>query len=159
MPNHCHNRVTFYSANTDAVAKLKQIFEDENCFTQIIPEPDWLNTPLMSSDMPKYDWDKPKGKVGELPQYVEDPWRRLVFKSTGQADDRWYDWRLKHWDTKWDCYDLGMSDHDLPHGFEVQFNTAWAPPQGICTAIREQYPDIDIQWFYDEPGEGIAGYL
>ena len=49
MPNHCHNRVTFYSANTEAVAKLKQIFEDESCFTQIIPEPDWANTPLMSS--------------------------------------------------------------------------------------------------------------
>ena len=32
MPNHCHNRVTFYSANTDAVAKLKQIFTDENKF-------------------------------------------------------------------------------------------------------------------------------
>ncbi len=30
MPNHCHNRVTFYSANTEAVAKLKQIFEDES---------------------------------------------------------------------------------------------------------------------------------
>ena len=51
MPNHCHNRVTFYSANTEAVAKLKQIFEDENCFGQIIPEPDWRNTPLMSSDV------------------------------------------------------------------------------------------------------------
>ena len=71
MPNHCHNRVTFYSANTDAVAKLKQIFEDENCFTQIIPEPDWVNTPLMSSDVKRYSF-KPKGKVGELPQYVED---------------------------------------------------------------------------------------
>ena len=32
MPNHCHNRVTFYSANTDTVAKLKQIFTDENKF-------------------------------------------------------------------------------------------------------------------------------
>ena len=94
MPNHCHNRVTVYSANTHDVAKIKQIFEDEDCFGQIIPEPDWHNTPLMSSDMPKYDWDKPKGKVGELPQYVEDPWRRLVFKSTDQADDRWYDWRV-----------------------------------------------------------------
>ena len=80
MPNHCHNRVTVYSANTHDVAKIRQMFEDENVFTQIIPEPDWLNTPLMSSDMPKYDWDKPKGKVGELPQDVEDPWRRLVFK-------------------------------------------------------------------------------
>ena len=112
MPNHCHNRVTIYGSGNDTdetraqIAKLKQIFEDESCFGQIIPEPDWLNTPLMSSDMPKYDWDKPKGKVGELPQYVEDPWRRLVFKSTGQADDRWYDWRVQNWDTKWDCYCL-----------------------------------------------------
>ena len=99
MPNHCHNRVTFYSANTEDVAKLKKIFEDENTFTQIIPEPDWANTPLMSSDVQKYSWDKPKGKVGELPQYVEDPWKRLVFKSSGQSDDRWYDWR---------CYNLSL---------------------------------------------------
>ena len=48
MPNHCYNRVTFYSDNTEDVAKLKKIFEDENCFGQIIPEPDWANTPLMT---------------------------------------------------------------------------------------------------------------
>ena len=59
MPNHCHNRVTFYAAGTseesaDQIAKLKKIFEDENVFTQIIPEPDWLNTPLMSSDVRRY---------------------------------------------------------------------------------------------------------
>ena len=118
MPNHCHNRVTFYSGGNDTdetraqIAKLKQIFEDESTFGQIIPEPDWPNTPLMSSDMPKYDWDKPKGKVGELPQYVEDPWRRLVFKSSGQSDDRWYDWRVQNWDTKWDCYDVVVTDDD-----------------------------------------------
>ena len=134
MPNHCHNRVTFYSANTEAVAKLKQIFEDEECFTQIIPEPDWQNTPLMSSDMPKYDWDKPKGKVGELPQYVEDPWRRLVFKSTGQSDDRWYDWRVQNWDTKWDCYDVVVTDDD-PESVEIEFNTAWSPPEAICLSL------------------------
>ena len=74
MPNHCHNRVTFYSANTDAVAKLKQIFTDENCFTQIIPEPDWENTPLMSKDVKEYSFSEPKGKVGELPQYVDSPY-------------------------------------------------------------------------------------
>ena len=159
MPNHCHNRVTVYSANTHDVAKIKQMFEDENCFTQIIPEPDWENTPLMSSDMPKYDWDKPKGKVGELPQYVEDPWRRLVFKSTGQADDRWYDWRLINWDTKWDAYDVESHDFDDPDEYEVTFNTAWSPPEAICNELREQYPDLAISWFYDEPGCEIAGYL
>ena len=158
MPNHCHNRVTFYSANTEDVAKLKKIFEDENTFGQIIPEPDWANTPLMSSDEPKYDWDTPKGKVGELPQYVEDYAKRLVFKSTGHADDRWYDWRVNNWDTKWDCYDVEITDDD-PECLEVEFNTAWSPPEAICHALREQYPDVCISWFYDEPGCEIAGYL
>ena len=54
MPNHRHNRVTVYAPTMGAearshVAKIKQIFEDENCFGQIIPEPDWANTPLLSS--------------------------------------------------------------------------------------------------------------
>ena len=165
MPNHCHNRVTFYPAgdNTDKAIEdinaIKQMFEDENCFTQIIPEPDWANTPLMSSDMPKYEWDKAKGKVGELPQYVEDPWRRLVFKSTDMSDDRWYDWRVQNWDTKWDAYDVqvdgGYDDDELT----IEFNTAWSPPEAICSALREKYPEATVSWFYDEPGCEIAGYL
>ena len=165
MPNHCHNRVTIYGSGNDTdetraqFAKLKGIFEDEKVFGQIIPEPDWLNTPLMSSDMPKYSWDKAKGKVGELPMNVQGDYgisRR--FQSTGIADDRWYDWRLQNWDTKWDAYDVVVTDDD-PECTEVEFNTAWSPPEAICSALREQYPDVSISWFYDEPGCEIAGYL
>ena len=158
MPNHCHNRVTFYPAGEDTekaiedIKAIKQMFEDENCFGQIIPEPDWLNTPLMSSDMPKYDWDVPLGKVGELPQPDG------MFKSTDVRDDRWYDWRLANWDTKWDAYDVNVVDDD-PECTEIEFNTAWSPPEAICSAIREQYPDVSVSWFYDEPGVEIAGYL
>ena len=161
MPNHCHNRVTF-SRHSDSsvvpeqIEEIKKIFEDENTFTQIIPEPDWANTPLMSSDVKGIIYDR--GKVGELPQYVEDPWRRLVFKSTDHADDRWYDWRVNHWGTKWDAYDVVVTDDD-PESVEIEFNTAWSPPEAICSAIREQYPDVSISWFYDEPGCEIAGYL
>ena len=164
MPNHCHNRVTIYGSGNDTeetraqIAKLKQIFEDEDCFTQIIPEPDWENTPLMSRDMPRFGGDTAKGSLGELPQWVEDPWKRLVFKSTGYSDDRWYDWRLQNWDTKWDCYDVVVTDDD-PDQLEVEFNTAWSPPEAICNEIREQYPDLAVSWFYDEPGCEIAGYL
>ena len=68
MPNHCYNRVTFYSDNTDDVAKIKQIFEDENTFTQIIPGPDWPNMPLLTSDT---HYGTKYGNDGELPQYVE----------------------------------------------------------------------------------------
>ncbi len=157
MPNHCYNRVTFYSSNEEEVAKLKKIFEDENCFGQIIPEPDWANTPLTSSDVQGIVYDR--GKVGELPvitkQTYGDSYR---FKSTNQVDDRWYDWRLAHWDTKWDAYDVEILDDD-PENLEIGFNTAWSPPEAICNKIREDYPDVSVQWFYDEPGCEIAGYL
>ena len=54
---------------------------------------------------------------------------------------------------------MEIDDTDMPHGFEVQFETAWSPPEEVCNAIREQYDDLSISWFYDEPGCEIAGYL
>ena len=156
MPNHCHNRVTIYGSGNDTeetreqIAKLKEIFEGESIFTQIIPEPDWANTPLMSSDVTKYGQDR--GKLGELP--MPDG----TFQSTDRRDDRWYDWRLQNWDTKWDAYDVHITDDD-PDQLEVEFDTAWSPPEAICNEIREQYPDLAISWFFDEPGCEIAGYL
>ena len=155
MPNHCYNRVTIYGSGNDTdetraqIAKLKQIFEDEKVFGQIIPEPDWTNLPLMSGDVQGLVYDR--GKVGELPVNGR-------FQSTDRSDDRWYDWRLANWDTKWDAYDLTVEDED-PDQLEVTFNTAWSPPDAICHKIREDYPDLSVSWFYDEPGCEIAGYL
>ena len=164
MPNHCHNRVTIYGSGNDTdetraqIAKLKQIFEDESCFGQIIPEPDWANTPLTESTVGNWLTDK-RGEVGELPVPVENDFGiSHRFKSTDRADDRWYDWRLQNWDTKWDAYDVVVTDDD-PENVEIEFNTAWSPPEAICSAIREQYPDVSVSWFYDEPGCEIAGYL
>jgi len=164
MPNHCHNRVTFYPAGDDTtkaiedIKAIKQMFEDENCFGQIIPEPDWANTPLMSSDLKRYGQDR--GKLGELPITQTDRFgESLRFQSTGQPDDRWYDWRVQNWDTKWDAYDVEVVDPD-PENLEIEFNTAWSPPEAICHALREKFEDtVAISWFYDEPGCEIAGYL
>ena len=151
MPNHCHNRVTIYGSGNDTdetraqIAKLKQIFEDEHCFSQIIPEPDWNNTP---------------NKDGELPTLpdVDNTHHMPFFKSTDRVDDRWYDWRVQNWDTKWDCYDVVVTDDD-PECTEIEFNTAWSPPEAVCSALREQYPDLAVSWFYAEPGMEFAGYL
>ncbi len=164
MPNHCHNRVTIYGSGNDTdetraqIAKLKQIFEDESTFGQIIPEPDWANTPLMTNELKRFGNDR--GKVGELPMQPTSENGHFVpfFPSTGRQDDRWYDWRLQNWDTKWDAYDVVVTDDD-PDQLEVEFNTAWSPPEAVCSALREQYPDLAVSWFYDEPGCEIAGYL
>ena len=155
MPNHCHNRVTFYPAGDDTdkaiedIKAIKQMFEDEDTFNQIIPEPDWANQPLMSNELKFIG--RERGKVGELPVNGR-------FQSTDRQDDRWYDWRVQNWDTKWDAYDVVVTDDD-PECTEVEFNTAWSPPEAICNAIREQYEDVSVSWFYDEPGMEIAGYL
>jgi len=160
MPNHCHNRVTFYASpeHNDQIAEIKQMFLDENIFTQIIPEPDWFNTPLISSEVSNFGRDR--GKVGELPMQPTSENGHLApfFQSTGNPDDRWYDWRVNHWGTKWDAYDVEVTDDD-PDCTEITFNTAWSPPEPICYAIRDKYPDISVSWFYDEPGCELAGYL
>ena len=161
MPNHCHNRVTIYGSGNDTdetraqIAKLKQIFEDESTFGQIIPEPDWPNMPLLTSDS---HYGTKYGNDGELPVRSEDPFVTYRFQSTGIADQRWYDWRLQNWDTKWDAYDVVVTDED-PDQLEVEFSTAWSPPEAVCHALREQYPDLSVSWFYDEPGMEFAGYL
>ena len=161
MPNHCYNRVTIYptghnqASSLDQIETLKDIFEGERIFPQIIPEPDWENTPLLTSDS---HYGTKYGNDGELPQKIDDGISRYVFKSTGITDQRWYDWRVQNWDTKWDAYDVSIDDDD-PEQLEVSFNTAWSPPEAICHKIREDYPDVSVSWFYDEPGCEIAGYL
>lgn len=42
---------------------------------------------------------------------------------------------------------------------EYYFDTPWGPPQGIFDALKERFPGLGISWFYDEPGNMIAGYL
>jgi hypothetical protein len=90
----------------------------------------------------------------------DKPFRNgLRFKSTDVMDDRWYNWRVHNWGTKWDCYDLTISEDDMPNGFEASFNTAWSPPEDIFNALNEKYEGMSISWFYDEPGMEVAGYL
>ena len=173
MPNHCSNRVSFYGDSESEIQKLHDIFSkglenDDNVdtgsvFGHFIPEPDSANIPLSEEDQYEYSFSSARGEVGEKPVMVineESPFMNgLRFKSTNAQDDRWYNWRVQNWGTKWDCYTLEMDDTDLPHGFEVTFETAWSPPEEVCSAIREQYPNVSISWFYDEPGCEIAGYL
>ena len=61
MPNHCHNRVEFYSEDTTAILKLHAIFNKaladelkepvDTVFGSFIPEPDWSKVPLAESDV------------------------------------------------------------------------------------------------------------
>ena len=144
MPNHCHNRVRFYSDDKpELIQKLHKIFKSEEVFTQFVPEPDWATTPNEAGELSAKDPNEPM-----FPPKFPD----------GTVDDRWYNWRLQNWGTKWDCYEVDIDDSELEYGFEVTFDTAWSPPEEICSAIKEQF-DVSISWFFDEPGMEVAGYL
>ena len=150
MPNWCRNRVTVYSDNTQPIEKIKKIFEDKkNIFGQIIKEPDWRRLPNEKGEFPKLK--QHFGKDGEV-----------IFEThefpDGKNDDRWYHWNITNWGTKWDACNVEI-DYADEQQIEVTFDTAWSPPEPICERLREMFEDVNISWFYDEPGMEFAGYL
>ena len=71
--------------------------------------------------------------------------------------DNWYDWANANWDTKWDASEVYFQDDGWMLRYE--FDTAWNPPEAICHALRERFPDLNISWFFREDGMEMAGYL
>ena len=149
MPNWCQNRVSFYSDNETQLKEVYDIFDNDEPFQHIVPAPDWKTTPN----------DK-----GELPvlREMKDTEGRVIHTTydfpDGKNDDRWYDWNIINWGTKWEVSDVEC-DHWDGNSFECEFETAWSPPEGIYYALRQLFPDVDVSWFYDEPGMMVAGYL
>ena len=149
MPNWCYNRVSIYSENIDQVTELFDIFNNPEPFNALIPSPKWSETPNEDGELPVLEEHKDSdGKV---------LFTTHKFPKSGKTDDRWYDWQINNWGTKWEPTDLSVEQCD--EELELTFNTAWSPPEDICRAIRNKYPDVSVSWFYDEPGMEVAGYL
>ena len=138
MPNWCENRVRLSDNgdNSEQFDKLVKLLDGPNPFNSIFPRPDFPNIP------------NDKGEVVHVTYNFPD----------GKNDDRWYHWCVDNWGTKWDMCDKFTADIDEGWA-EFGFNTAWGPPQGIYEKITEDFPDVGVSWFYDEPGMEFAGYL
>ena len=153
MPNHCYNRVQISNDaedNSKQFDELVAIFESGEPFSKIIPIPDYSKIPNEDGELPVVvEHKNDKGEVifttSEFPKSKKD-------------DDRWYRFCVDNWGTKWEAYDFATMDIEEDSA-EFSFNTAWGPADGIFDKIREDYPDVGISWFYDEPGCEIAGYL
>ena len=149
MPNWCRNRITVYgNEQTDKIKEVEKIFESKTPFNDIFPMPDWKNTPNENGELPVLHQEF--NKNGDL-------FYETYNFPDGKNDDRWYHWCIDNWGTKWDI-DLAAADVEEDYA-EFGFQTAWAPASGIFDKIKEDYPDVAISWFYDEPGMEIAGYL
>ena len=152
MPNWCRNRVTA-SGDEKQISKIAEIFSDKkSIFNHIIQSPDWSRLPNEDGEFPVPE--EHKNADGEVIFTTSN------FPKSGKNDDRWYHWNIQNWGTKWDItadsVDMEHIDSEI---LELEFDTAWSPPEEICYALRERFEDVNISWFYDEPGMEVAGYL
>ena len=147
MPNWCSNEVQI-DGNEKDIAKFKEeCFTDHKGvavldFSKVLPEPDY--------DKPKKDGTHNDGVQTEFSSVMPD----------------WWNWRNDNWGTKWNLVpnpDGGLTMYDEVQSddtyIQLEFETAWSPPNGIYEAIVEKYPDLDINWFYREDGVQISGWL
>lgn len=68
----------------------------------------------------------------------------------------WYDWRIRHWGTKWNADSVGV-DNLSGNNLTLWFATAWSPPIPVVEALCEQYPDVSAAMDYIETGAWFAG--
>lgn len=131
MPNWCENEVNIYGTKEQL-----QTFVDE-VFTEV----------------PALD-DKTK-LVLDYNKIIPEP---------EDIGENWWSWRNSNWGVKWDLVsDSENSDVDMDldsqySSIHMMLFTPWSPPEPIVTALRERYPEIEIDWFYKEPGLQIAGW-
>jgi len=147
MPNWCSNEVTIDGTKEDIAKFVEECFTDFKGtpvldFNKVLPEPDY--------DKPQKDGTHNNGVQKELHNVMPD----------------WWHWRNDNWGTKWNLvpnpqgnltgYDFVDSGEDY---IQLEFETAWSPPNGIYNEIFAKYPDLTVNWFYREDGCQLAGWL
>lgn len=75
------------------------------------------------------------------------------------GSETWYDWAIKHWDTKWGACNAHCDHRKNDKEVIYYFDTAWSPPIAWFEKVIEAYPDLDFQLEWEECGMGFAGQL
>ena len=147
MPNWCSNEVEIYGEKEDIAKFVEECFTDFKGtpvldFNKVMPEPDY--------DQPQKDGTHNNGVQKELHDVMPD----------------WWNWRNNNWGTKWNLVpdpEGNLTGYEVvgqDDGFiQLEFETAWSPPNGIYNEIWAKYPDLSVNWFYREDGCQLAGWL
>ena len=70
----------------------------------------------------------------------------------------WYDWRVRHWGSKWNAY--GCEDGRFREGNRLAFQTAWSAPHPVLRKLAELFPDVEIEheWADEDIGCNCGRY-
>ena len=173
MPNWCFNKVTFTGTSGDMENLVAQLASEASLFdfNKVIPMPVELAgnaSPVKAfktkAEVDEYNNRKLPGGF-EVGKAITHAKHKALLKKYGYAE--WYSWSTDVWGCKWnngqdveveDDRDNGCFIHD-EISVSYRFDTPWGPPEGIYLALKEQFPEVYISWFYDEPGMEFSGYL
>ena len=62
--------------------------------------------------------------------------------------DNWYDWRWKHWGTKWDACDA--EDESEGDDLMIRFDTAWSFPTPVVVELSKLFPTLTFDYDANE---------
>ena len=147
MPNICENELSIYADGDDQEALLEKLtkrLESEDSefdFNNLIPSPDWDNTPNEDGELPS-EVEEIRNSNGLLVMSVKK------FPTSGKSDERWFNWNCENWGTKWNAFDVTREVGEYGDYVKYYFGTAWSAPKEILIALKEQYPDLQFNWFY-----------
>ena len=130
MPNNITNELNFKNCSAERCREILEEIKMDDIgvgsidFDKIVPQPEGLY-------------------MGDLG--VEE---RRIYK-----DNNWYDWRYKHWGTKWNsygyCRDFKYSQFD-----PIIFQTAWRAPHPVIEKLFMMFQDVEI--VHEWADEGVA---
>ena len=67
-----------------------------------------------------------------------------------------YNWEKANWGCKWGACITEVADV-CPDCVMYFFDTAWSPPIEFITTVAKQWPSLQFEMSYDEPGIGFSG--
>lgn len=119
--------------------------------------PNWCENKVMISAKKEEDMKFFKDKAFKKDKDGAEVFQFNNLIPRPEEEEDWYNWNRNNWGTKWDVE--AMTDTEGVTWMELEFDTAWGPPEQIYLHMFNRFPNLSISWFYHEPGMQLAGYL
>lgn len=177
MPNHVINKVAISGDKLELSLCREQIidayrYEDEAntrkfSFQTIIPMPESLEIESGSRTV----WGMEYVKNGNVPNEWMKKWSKEEIDRVAELGKKalenirkfgykdWYDWRLAKWGTKWDAYEIDVSEEES--SINLSFQTAWSTPFEAMKELSRQFPKLTVyvQYADEDLGCNCGTYL
>lgn len=130
MPNHITN-IIYVSGNEKTINK---------CLNFVKSDPEFVP----KDEQREFDFDR----IIPMPAHIYRGNLGMEEEEKYGKENCWYDWSIKNWGTKWNCYDVSVG------GNTIQFDTAWSTPIPIFEALSKKFKSLKFEVHYADEDMG-----